>query len=80
MKFSLRILFEIGCFSKKQFFTFYAKYRSETPYPYSTTEMLNVKQGNCKFSLLRFCNAAFTLSGFDDQERNLIFVKTAFQV
>jgi len=25
-------------------------------------------------------NAAFTLSGFDDQERNLAFVKTAFQV
>jgi len=25
-------------------------------------------------------NAAFTLSGFDDQERNLTFVKTAFQV
>jgi len=24
--------------------------------------------------------AAFTLSGFDDQERNLTFVKTAFQV
>jgi len=24
--------------------------------------------------------AAFTLSGFDDQERNLMFVKTAFQV
>jgi len=24
--------------------------------------------------------AAFTLSGFDDQERNLSFVKTAFQV
>jgi len=23
-------------------------------------------------------NAAFTLSGFDDQERNLTFVKTAF--
>jgi len=25
-------------------------------------------------------NAAFTLSGFDHQERNLTFVKTAFQV
>jgi len=25
-------------------------------------------------------NAAFTLIGFDDQERNLTFVKTAFQV
>jgi len=25
-------------------------------------------------------NAAFTLSGFDDQERNLMFVKTAFPV
>jgi len=25
-------------------------------------------------------NAAFTLSGFDDQERNLTFVKAAFQV
>jgi len=25
-------------------------------------------------------NAAFTHSGFDDQERNLTFVKTAFQV
>jgi len=25
-------------------------------------------------------NAAFTLSGFDDQERNLTIVKTAFQV
>jgi len=25
-------------------------------------------------------NAAFTLSGFDNQERNLTFVKTAFQV
>jgi len=25
-------------------------------------------------------NAAFTLSGFDDQERNLTFVKTDFQV
>jgi len=25
-------------------------------------------------------NAAFTLSGFDYQERNLTFVKTAFQV
>jgi len=25
-------------------------------------------------------NAAFTLNGFDDQERNLTFVKTAFQV
>jgi len=25
-------------------------------------------------------NAAFTLSGFDDQERNLTFVKTAFQI
>jgi len=24
--------------------------------------------------------AAFTLSGFDNQERNLMFVKTAFQV
>jgi len=24
--------------------------------------------------------AAVTLSGFDDQERNLMFVKTAFQV
>jgi len=24
--------------------------------------------------------AAFTLSGFDDQERNLTFVKTAFHV
>jgi len=24
--------------------------------------------------------AAFTLSGFDDKERNLTFVKTAFQV
>jgi len=28
----------------------------------------------------RESNAAFTLSGFDDQERNLTFVKTAFQV
>jgi len=26
------------------------------------------------------CNAAFTLNGFDDQERNLTFVKTDFQV
>jgi len=25
-------------------------------------------------------NAAFTLNGFDDQERNLTFVKTDFQV
>jgi len=25
-------------------------------------------------------NAAFTISGFDDQERNLSFVKTAIQV
>jgi len=25
-----------------------------------------------------FINAAFTISGFDDQERNLTFVKTAF--
>jgi len=25
-------------------------------------------------------DAAFALSGFDDQERNLAFVKTAFQV
>jgi len=25
-----------------------------------------------------FINAAFTLSGFDDQERNLTFVKTDF--
>jgi len=25
-------------------------------------------------------NASFTLSGFDNQERNLTFVKTAFQV
>jgi len=25
-------------------------------------------------------NAAFTLSGFNDQERNLTFVKTVFQV
>jgi len=24
--------------------------------------------------------AAFTLSGFDDEERNLTFVKTAFQI
>jgi len=28
----------------------------------------------------RLINAAFTLSGCDDQERNLTFVKTAFQV
>jgi len=28
----------------------------------------------------QFTNAAFTLSGFGDQERNLTFVKTAFQV
>jgi len=27
-----------------------------------------------------YFNAAFTLSGFDDQEQNLTFVKTAFQV
>jgi len=27
-----------------------------------------------------YTNAAFTCSGFDDQERNLTFVKTAFQV
>jgi len=27
-----------------------------------------------------FTNTAFTLSGFDDQERNPMFVKTAFQV
>jgi len=31
-------------------------------------------------TLLTEHNAAFTLSGFDDQERNLTFVKTAFQV
>jgi len=28
----------------------------------------------------RESDAAFTLSGFDDQERNPMFVKTAFQV
>jgi len=30
--------------------------------------------------ILRNTNAAFTLNGFDDQERNLTFVKTDFQV
>jgi len=29
---------------------------------------------------LPLANAAFTLNGFDDQERNLTFVKTDFQV
>jgi len=29
---------------------------------------------------LRLTNAAFTLNGFDNQERNLTFVKTDFQV
>jgi len=28
----------------------------------------------------KLCNAAFTLNGFDDQERNRTFVKTDFQV
>jgi len=28
----------------------------------------------------RVPHAAFTLNGFDDQERNLLFVKTDFQV
>jgi len=28
----------------------------------------------------KHCNVAFTLSGFDDQERNLTFVKTDFKV
>jgi len=32
--------------------------------------------------MFKFCqiNAAFTLNGFDDQERNLTFAKTDFQV
>jgi len=29
---------------------------------------------------LPLTNTSFTLSGFDDQERNLTFVKTAFQI
>jgi len=37
----------------------------------------NVFEG-CKIFILS--NAAFTLSGFDNQERNLTFVKTAFRV
>jgi len=28
---------------------------------------------------MRVTNAAFTLNGFDDQERNLTFVKTDFK-
>jgi len=36
--------------------------------------------GKLKISLVRESNTAFTLSGFDDQERNLTFVKTTFQV
>jgi len=32
------------------------------------------------FEAYLLINAAFTLSGFDDRERNLMFVKTAFQV
>jgi len=31
-------------------------------------------------SKCKLCYAAFTLNGFDNQERNLTFVKTAFQV
>jgi len=35
---------------------------------------------NALRQLFRTTYATFTLSGFDDQERNLTFVKTAFQV
>jgi len=38
---------------------------------------LNVNTALGTFFVL---NAAFTFSDFDDQERNLTFVKTAFQV
>jgi len=46
-------------------------------------QILDARTGNVRVPPPRprcTCYAAFTLSGFDDQERNLTFVKTAFQV
>jgi len=41
--------------------------------------VIQLYAGECTSSLDQH-NTAFTLSGFDDQERNLTIVKTAFQV
>jgi len=35
---------------------------------------------SCLLFSLSVINAAFTLNGFDDQQRNMTFVKTHFQV
>jgi len=43
-------------------------------------ETLGYRTFNSSAELSDLSNPAFTLSGFDDQERNLSFVKTAFQV